>query len=129
MNSQARSAMPQEVKAARDWLVIQGWARMPDWAFSDLCYVVPGIAAVWLFTSNSGLYWVENLVANPLIDKETRKTALTALVSYVSDEARKLGAQAVMTSTPHPGAARAYLAAGYSAMDTGCTQYVKPLGA
>ena len=123
-----RPATPQEVALARTWLVLNGWTPMPDWAFSDLCFVVPGLCAVWLFTSNSKLFWVENLVANPLADKETRRAAMPALLSYVAEQAGELGAKAVMTSVRHPGAIRAYEADGYKSTDTGCTQYVKVLG-
>lgn len=122
-----RVATEQETALARTWLMLQGWPPQPDWAFSDLCYVVPGIAAVWLFTSNSKLFWVENLVGNPLADKDERRAALPALLSYVSEEAGKLGGKAVMTSTSHPGAARAYVTAGYGVTGTGCTQYIKTL--
>lgn len=123
-----RLASASETALARTWLILQGWPEQPDWVFSDLCYVVPGVAAVWLFTSNSKLFWIENLVGNPLIDKEVMRAALPGLLSYVSDEARKLGGKAVMTSTSNRGAARAYLADGYKPIDQNCVQYLKTLG-
>lgn len=121
-------ASQRDTETAKTWLQIQGWPVMPDWAYPDLCYAVPGKAAVWLFTSNSGMCWVEYLVGNPLISKEEKHEAISHLLSYVAEEAKKLGAKQLITSTPHPGAARAYLEAGYVAGDTNCTQYLKYIG-
>jgi len=107
-------AKPSEVALAKTWMQLQGWPVMPDWGFPDLCYVVPDLAACWLFTTNSGIYWIEYLTANPLAPKEARRRALVDLIQWVSARAKDMGARAVFVSTPHPGAVRAYKEAGFT---------------
>lgn len=122
-----RPATQADTDLAKTWLTLQGWQPVANWQVSDECYVVPGLAACWFFTTNSGLCWLEYLVANPLADKAERRQALTDLVEYVGNLAKSRGFRAMCTQTNHPGAMRVYDETGFIRADTGITHFIKGL--
>lgn len=63
-------------------------AEFPSHCFSDLGFIVPGEAAVFLYTTNSKLAFIENLQANPDVPRDRRNDALNAVISAAFIEAK-----------------------------------------
>ena len=122
-----RPLTPEDLSAAKVWFTLQGWPEMQDWMLSTTGYCIPGLAAVWLYTMNSGIAWMEHLVANPLADRDERRKALKELALFVEEEAKRLGYKALLTMTNNPGASRVYEQVGYATGDKNMVQYVRRL--
>lgn len=55
---------------------------------SSTGFIVENIAAGFLYTTNSSLCWIENLVGNPFVAKEFRNVALEEIVEALIKEAK-----------------------------------------
>lgn len=71
----------------------------PSIILSDLGFIVPGVAAVFLYTTNSKLAFIENLQANPDVLGERRNDALNAVVSAAYIEAKNRGCTHLLGTT------------------------------
>jgi len=49
---------------------------------------------------DSKMYWIEGLMVNPDSDKVSRKESLKELIDFLDKEAKQLGAEIILTSTP-----------------------------
>ncbi len=87
-------ATPWHITEANAWQLARG--RKPAHVsmhslFSDTGFVVEGVAAAWLYTTNSRMAFLENLVANPDVDVETRSKGIDLVVAAVIAEAKRQG--------------------------------------
>lgn len=89
-------ATPEHVADAQAWMVARGIPTMPTDAFSSRGFVAPGLAGVWLYTTNSSLTFLEMLVSNPDAPKEARRAALDAVVAAAISAARESGARLML---------------------------------
>ena len=97
-------AIGQEgLAAALAWASEQGFdlaggaSLLPDSGFW-----VPGVAAGWVYLTNSKLALLEPIVANPGCDKIERSKALDLLVHALLAFARDNGAVTMMALSQHP---------------------------
>lgn len=86
-------ATDRHIQDAQEWLVGYGAPRAPLWIFSDSGYVVPGVAAVWLYLTNSGLGFLESIIGNPAISAQERSDGLDAVIARAIEEAQAFGVQ------------------------------------
>lgn len=59
--------------------------------FPPTGFWIPGIAAAWLYLTNSTRAFMEDAIANPSTTADQRRQALYALESRIADEARQRG--------------------------------------
>lgn len=84
-------ATNEHVDEAIAWMVARGQPAPPRDIFSSTGYAVPGVAAWWLYLTDSTLAWTEMLVGNPRISKEKRREGLDLVIAHVIKEARDAG--------------------------------------
>lgn len=127
MNYKPRPATQSDTDLMRTWMRLHGWPELPDWYLSPQALIVPGLAGVWLYTTNSGVSWLEHLVANPLADKTERREAIKAVINQGIEDLRTQGYKVILTMSNHPGALRAFQEAGFTKGDENMVQYLKLL--
>ncbi len=84
-------ATDEHVSDAIGWMVARGMPEPPRDMFSSTGWCVPGVAAWWLYLTDSSLAWTEMLTSNPSAPKTTRREALDAVIDHVIEEARSAG--------------------------------------
>jgi hypothetical protein len=81
----------QHINDAIEWMQLRGMPALPHDVFSSSGFVIPGVAAVWLFFTNSSMATLEFLISNPHAPKEQRRSALDAVVGRAIAEAKAAG--------------------------------------
>lgn len=84
-------ARPEHITDAIEWMFKRTGSRPCRDIFSSTGYVVPGVAAWWLYLTDSTLAWTEMLVGNPDISKEARRAGLDAVIAHTLAEAKAAG--------------------------------------
>jgi hypothetical protein len=84
------------------WWRLHGVAPVEPGFLSDEGFIVPGIAAGWLYLTNSKMALIENLTANPEVDEATRSEAIDRVVRRIVDEAQDFGAKVICGFTQIP---------------------------
>ncbi len=84
------------------WLAHWGILPPPRHLFSDLGFVVHGVAIGFLFTTNSGSAYIDHIVANPNATVIARDAALNDLFNHlmVVAESKGCGFLTAMTRIP-----------------------------
>lgn len=95
-------ATSQHIDDALEWLHVRGMAELPRDVFSSTGYVVPGVAAVWLYLTDSSLAFLEMLISNPAAPKRERRIALDAVVARAVDEAARAGTRVLNAFVQRP---------------------------
>ena len=67
--------------------------------FPPLGYIYPGVAAYFIYETDSKACWLENMVCNPDVPKELREVALQAVVTEVLKEVSRLGYKVAYATT------------------------------
>lgn len=93
----AIEATAEHVRDAIAWMVARDMPTFPEDVFSTSGYVVPGLAAVWLYFTNSSLATLEFLVSNPKSAKLKRRAAIDVVVERAIAEARHGGVKLLST--------------------------------
>lgn len=81
---------PKDFEALKNW-GSQWGANYEEHQFPKTGFIVDGIAAFFLYSSDSSVCWLENLVANKSADKTQKKEALNLLITAAFAEAKRLG--------------------------------------
>jgi len=89
-----------------DWLAGHGLAPIPLAMFPPTGYVVEGLAAVFVYHTQSTVAFIETLVSNPGADKRDANRALDAAVRAALRECEDAGCEAVIATTSLPAVAR-----------------------
>lgn len=69
---------------------------------SNIGFMIPEIAAFFVYTTNSHVVYLENLISNPDQPKEITNEAIKELVSFCLVYAKALKAKKVISITNHP---------------------------
>src|SRR6185369_10195046 len=75
---------------------------VPDWMLPPTTFVVPGVALVSLYLTNSGVAFGEHLVANPDTPEDLRSKGIDAVIDRVADEATAADVRMLCTWVSHP---------------------------
>lgn len=84
----ATRATRADLEEVNRWLAARGMKPWPPWLLSGTGYVVPGVAAQWLYLTDSGFAFLENLASNPAVARERRSAGLDAVIEAAISEAR-----------------------------------------
>ena len=123
-----RRFQPEDYEEVSQWWRAHGWAPVPLQALPVTGLIVPGIAAGWLYKTDSSLAWLEWLVTNPNAAGEARHAALNEVIEAALKEAEIGGAAAVFTSLSDKSLLGRYQRHGFVVSDTGMTNMVRVLG-
>lgn len=96
---QARDEHFEEI---RSWLSGYGIDPLPREFFPPTTFVVPGIAAVSLYLTDSSMAYLERLIGNPGIDKQLRDRGLDIVMDHAADVAAEAGARLLVSTTQAP---------------------------
>lgn len=111
----------EHITEAIEWMVARGTPAPPRDIFSSTGYVVPGVAAWWLYLTDSALAWTEMLVGNPKVSKETRSAGLDAVIERVLQEARDAGTRLLVCNIDRPDLEERAIRHGYRVLGRGQT--------
>ena len=121
-------ATPSHVIEAIAWAERRGIGRMPEDMFSSCGFVVEGMAAVWLYLTDSSLAYGEMLVSNPDAPKKKRRAAMALVVAAVIAEAKAAGCRTVLAPCLRDDVGMLLLQNGFQSVGTGLTLYAANLG-
>ena len=110
------------------WLSHHGMSVPPLEYFSDTGLVVDGVVIGFLFLTNSGVAWVDNLAADPKCPVGRKREAVDRLVRELEDIARFYGKSALTGIGNSFPTRLAFERNGFAPLRTGYTHYMKELG-
>lgn len=85
-----RRYRPSDFKQIREWGAKWG-AEYNEDQFPSVGFIIDNVAAYFLYSTDSSVCWLENMISNRGIDSQTRDVALDLLIEAILDEARNLG--------------------------------------
>lgn len=74
--------------------------------FPTVGYIVDGVAAYFLYCTDSSVCWLENLISKRGIDEKTRENALNMIFDAILEEARELGYKIAYATTDNVAVAK-----------------------
>lgn len=84
-----RKVETKDIQTIQSWFLARNIVDQSD-MFSTIGYIVPDIAAGFLYTTNSQVAIIEHLITNPIYHKEIRDKALDEVVLSIIKEAKRL---------------------------------------
>lgn len=90
-----------------DMLEISQWYRdrdlqSPSSTLPKIGYIVPGLAAGFLYQTDSDFILLDGFITNPLTDKGERDIALDAITGALLEDAEMLKVKSIVVFTKHP---------------------------
>jgi len=121
-----REYKPEDYEQIMSWWVKRDKAPISPDLFSDLGFIVDGVAAVFLYTTNSKIAYLECMICNPDVDKSITDKALNDLTELCSEAARQMGYKALMATATNPNVIIRAVKNGFK-VEPGHTLLVKAL--
>jgi hypothetical protein len=120
---------PKDYDTLCTWWRLHGWSAPLEEALPKNGLIVRdsegrGIAAGFLYLTDSSIAWLEFVVANPLCDKIVRDKALDTLITQLIDLARRCGKSLIFSSINHPSLVKRYEQSGGIKTDTNMTNFI-----
>jgi hypothetical protein len=110
------------------WWTEQKWPTLPLSHLPTTGIVVSykdkAAAAAWIYKTDSAFCWIEWIVADPEIRHEARNSVLSVLLSSAKMSARLMGFKTIHMSIRNQSLAKRIETQGFTAADTGMTNYV-----
>jgi len=100
------------------WFELFGETIFPE-ALPPTGLIVPGVAAGFLYRTDSSMAMIESLVASKEVSKEERTRAVDAIIVGLSWEAKKLGFKTVLGFTQLDAVVQRVHRLGWSSMGEG----------
>ncbi len=93
-----RRYKPEDFTQIKEWG--EKWdAEYNEDQFPSVGFIVDGVAAYFLYSTDSSVCWLENMVSNRGIDEKTRDQALGLLIDAILKEAKTLGYHVAYAAT------------------------------
>lgn len=94
----------------RPWHKEKDFAQVKEWGFQynkeyrehqfpKTGFIVDGVAAYFLYSTDSSCCWLENMIANKKTDPDVRDKALQMICEAILAEAKKLGFKVAYATT------------------------------
>jgi hypothetical protein len=96
-----RRYTPEDYPEVASWGLEAGEVYDPK-NLPSIGFIVPGVAAQFLYTTDSNICFIENLVANPNTSKELRDVAIKCIVDQNLMMAKSLGYKVAYACTNIP---------------------------
>jgi len=116
-----------------DYPTLASWWRARDWSVPSYDMlpatgmIVDGVAAGFLYRTDSKICWLEFVISNPESDKSDRSQALNLIIDDLLSQAKESGFKSVFTSLEHPGLIQRYEDFGFLITDTKMSNMIKRL--
>jgi hypothetical protein len=66
-------------------------SHFPDGWLPTVGYIVPDVAAAWIYISDSNVAWMENVISNPDSDAAARDKSIDDIVRLLESAAKQCG--------------------------------------
>ena len=106
------------------WWKQHEWLPVPVQCLPMTGFIVDGLAAGFLYKTDSNIAWLEWVVANKESDKEERSKAIDLVVDELILRAKELGYTRIFTSTNNPKLEARYHKHGFGSFDKNVTQMI-----
>ncbi len=114
-------ATDEHITDAIAWMVKRGQPATSRDIFSSTGWAVPGVAAWWLYLTDSTLAWTEMLVGNPDVPKEVRREGLDLVIARVLEEAKAAGTRLLVCNVDRADLEERAIKHGYRVLARGQT--------
>lgn len=78
---------PEHYHEIAGWFVKRRLKVPPMWGLSDTGYIIHGVAAGFLYLTNSGIGYIDCLIANPEASKDDRNNGIDSIIRRVISQA------------------------------------------
>lgn len=106
-----------DLKEVYSWMMARRLAIPPPWSFSDIGLMVRGVAAGFLYTTNSGIAYLDSFITNPDRPKEERMGAIESIANALVHAAKSHGVSMVVCHSKFDSIVNAAMKIGFA--DTG----------
>lgn len=116
-----------------DYFELCGWWNKHNWPCIPLDhlpengFIVEGLAAGFLYKTDSKFGLLEFVVANPDSSKEDRAQALDLVIDNTLNLAKELGFKSIFSSITHPKLIQRYQEHGFMMTDENMTNMIRRL--
>lgn len=94
-----RQYTEQDIEDINHWYNLRGELRLPRDLFPEFGFVEPGVAAVFLYRTDAGFAFLENLITNPDAGLYPRIEAVKRVIDAGIEKAKALGVPRVLFLT------------------------------
>ena len=112
-----RRFLPSDLDELNGWRMAQGQAPLRGEQLSRFGAMEPGVAACFLYVTDSDLGFLEALVTNPEQPADTRHAAILAAWEMLFTEAKRLGLHRLFAIPVHESALKRCIQFGMRAND------------
>lgn len=109
------------------WWLDQNWPIIPQDHLPEFGFIVPGIAAGFLYKTDSNFALLEFVIANPNSSKEDRANALDLVIENLILLAQELGFKSIFSSVTHPKLIDRYVNHGFIITDKNMTNLIRSI--
>lgn len=113
-----RQYEPTDYEMVMSWLDARGMRRVHPNVFSTLGFIIPDVAVVWLYATNSDMCNLENLYSNP--KAENKNQQINYLLDTAIKAARSMNYKFIQSVTNSPAVIKHALKFG-AKLETGQT--------
>lgn len=99
------------------WCAARKMRPIPAGWLPSTGLIVDGVAAVWLYRSDSAIIFVEGLISNPDASMITRARATEALLERAGELAAEMGARYVVGTSSHRSILEGATARGWNVVE------------
>jgi hypothetical protein len=124
---EVRKYQPSDYFELCTWWELQKWPSMGQDHLPENGFIVEGIAAGFLYKTDSKFALMEFIIANPKTEKETRAQALDLVIDSLLNLAKELDFKSVFSSITHPKLLQRYQQHGFVVTDENMTNLVRSL--
>ena len=121
-----REYKPEDYEQLMSWWLKRNKNPINPDLFSDTGFIVDGVAAVFLYTTNSKIAYLECMICNPDVDKSITDKALNNLTELAAEAARQMGYKALMATATNKNVIIRAIKHGFQ-VEPGHTLLVKAL--
>jgi hypothetical protein len=126
--------MIRPIDLSTDYEMILSWwkghnfAELPAQMLPRTGFIADNAACGFLYSTDSGIAWMEWITTNPEASKSRKKEALGAVVNALVNEAGRLGFKVIFTSVENEKLISGYKKHGFIETDKHMTNMIRRLG-
>lgn len=94
-----RFVTPEDLETLDKWFKSHGMDPITAHYLPKTGFIVDGVAAGFLYVTDSAVGWIENLISNKATSVEERNTALDLVVQAALSHAKSIGLECVVGFT------------------------------
>lgn len=116
----ARDFQIEDLDAINEWMEARGLRPVPRSMLPETGRIVPGVAAGFLFQTDSAIAMLDHFVSNPGADYDQRQAALDGIAEDLLGRAKALGFMHIIAMTKIDGIRDRALRLGFHEAGISC---------